>query len=212
MLGLGASWFSAGSGCAPRRNAEQAPESQGDPNLPPYEGPLVDPSQIPGDFAWEQRVSAFHGERKGAFDAVLQKDGGELLVLGLTPFRTRGFSLRQKGREFTYEQFVPFDLPFSPEAVLIDIHRAFFFELAGPFPEKGTRQHTYRNESIVDTFSGGRLMTREFSRVSGSDGKLLVEYTDPGYAPLTPPRTTRLDNRAYGYRLEVETSSITDLR
>jgi hypothetical protein len=188
----------------PAKTGDEASPSQ----LPPYRGPLVPPEEIAADFVWQQRVSAFHGDSKGAFDAVVQKSGLELLVLGLSPFKTRGFALTQRGTSYEYEQFVPFDLPFSPEAVLFDIHRAFFFGLSGPFPDSGTRTSRFEGEAITDTFEHKHLVRRLFSPVSGTREDLVVTYDPPGYAPLTPPAMTKLENRAYEYRLEVETSSI----
>lgn len=204
LLLLGASLPMACRSHAPTKTPKESESNE----LGPYRGPLVPPEDIPTDFVWQQRVSAFFGETKGAFDAILQKTGEELLVLGLTPFKTRGFALEQRGQTYEYEQFVPFDLPFSPEAVLYDIHRAFFFELEGPFPSSGSRASSFEDETIVDTFADGKLIRRVFSSVSGTNEKLLVDYAAPGYAPLRPPSMTKLDNRAYGYRLEVETFSI----
>jgi hypothetical protein len=63
----------------------------------------------------------------------------------------------------------------------------------------------------MDEFRSGRLVRRTFSSISGTDGNLLVTYQLPGYAWLTPPATTSLDNRAYGYRLQIETSSVDPL-
>lgn len=177
------------------------------PGLAEYRGPLVDPRKIPGDFMWQQRVSALHGETKGAFDAVVQKKAGELLVLGLTPMNTRGFSLTQRGSEIEYKQFVPFDLPFSPASVLYDIHRAFFYNLLSAFPTSGTRHSTFEAERLTDEFSQGRLLRRVFENVSGSEEDLTIEYAPVGYSLGMPPEITTIDNRAYGYRLRVETTS-----
>lgn len=176
--------------------------------LPEYRGPLVDPVEMRRDFMWQQRVSALHGDRKGAFDAVVQKQGPELLVLGLTPMKTRGFSLTQKGTNIEYKQFVPFELPFAPASVLYDIHRAFFYNLLAPFPEEGVIESRFDDESIRDQFSNGHLERRTFFRVSGTQEDLVIEYSGEGYAETTPPRVTTIDNRAYGYRLIVETTSV----
>jgi hypothetical protein len=191
-------------GCSPR----PAPTPRA---LPPYTGPLVDPLHIPGSFLWEQRVTAYHDERSGGFDAVIQKQGDQLLVLGLTPMGTRGFSIRQQGQQFSYEQFVPFKLPFSPEAVLIDIHRAFFFALIERFPHQGTRVSSFKNERVRDVFLKNHLISRTFERVSGTSGQLTVSYSDKGYLGGSPPNLTSLHNEAYGYRLTVETRTTQEL-
>lgn len=192
-------------GCAASREKE-ARETASPPGE--YRGPLVDPKKIPGNFMWQQRVSATHGGRKGAFDAVVQKNDGELLVLGLTPMNTRGFSLTQRGTEFEYKQFVPFELPFSPASVLYDIHRAFFYNLLEDFPASGTRHSAFAGEALSDEFSQGRLMTRLFENVSGTAEHLKIEYSLPGYCQGVPPRITSIDNRAFGYQLQVKTTSV----
>lgn len=188
----------AGTGREPQQ-ASGAPEE--------YRGPLVDPREIPGDFMWQQRVSATHGAKKGAFDAVVQKTGEELLVLGLTPMKTRGFSLTQRGTRIEYKQFVPFELPFTPSSVLYDIHRAFFYNLLGDFPTSGRRHSAFDGERLTDEFSEGRLMTRLFENVSGSTKDLTITYTPSGYVQGVPPAITTIDNRAYGYQLRVQTTS-----
>jgi hypothetical protein len=176
-----------------------------------YRGPLVDPAEIPGDFLWEQRVSASHGQNKGAFDAVLQKRGAELLILGLTPMKTRGFTITQRGTDFEYKQFVPFELPFSPASVLYDVHRCFFFELLDGFPTSGSRKSTLEREVLTDDFMGGRLQRRTFENVADSGEQLTVRYGPPGYALGAPPRTVTLVNAAYGYQLTVTTTAVHQL-
>lgn len=200
----GTIFFTALASCA---GSSQKRPNSASPARGAYRGPLVDPREIPGDFLWQQRVSATHGENRGAFDAVLQKKGAELLVLGLTPMNTRGFSLLQKGTSVEYKQFVPFELPFAPASVLYDIHRAFFYKLLGPFPGEGQRRASFENEQITDQFRAGRLVRRRFENVSDSGGELIIEYTPSGYALGSPPPLTAIENRAYGYHLRVETSS-----
>ena len=181
---------------------KEAPQARAE-----YRGPLVDPATIPGDFLWEQRVSAIHGEKKGAFDAVLQKRGAELLILGLTPMKTRGFALTQRNAEFEYKQFVPFELPFSPASILYDVHRCFFYELLGSFPSSGVRQGSFEQERLVDEFEGGHLIRRVFENVSDTSASITIEYSPPGYFQGVPPRTVSLKNGGYGYQLTVTTST-----
>jgi len=192
------------SACSTSKPKAQTPKKE----RPPYRGPLVRPENIPGDFLWQQRVSAKHADKSGAFDAVLQKQGAELLVLGLTPFGTRGFSLKQKGTHFEYEQYVPFELPFSPEAVLIDIHRTFFYALdEEALPNSGKREGSWESEALVDEFRKSRLVSRRYENVSGLSQPIEIAYSGTGYAPFEPPKKVTIKNRAYAYTLTVETES-----
>ncbi len=193
------------SSCARRTSADAKDAADG---RPVYRGPLVDPAEIPFDFMWQQRVAALHGDKGGAFDAVVQKRGAELLVLGLTPMKTRGFSLTQRGSDIEYEQFVPFELPFAPVSVLYDIHRAFFFELLVPFPEGGLRHTEFEAERVTDEFSRGHLKRRTFENVSNTEGSIVIEYSGDGFELPLPPPVTKLRNDAYGYSLEVETMGV----
>lgn len=203
LLGLSLSTLTS---CASSNSKPKKPDSPS--TRPPYRGPLVRPEEIPGDFLWQQRVSARHLDQEGAFNAVLQKQGRELLVLGLTPFGTRAFSLTQTGKKFKYKQYVPFELPFSPEAVLIDIHRTFFFGLElGALPSSGQRASTWEGESMTDTFHGGHLIKRRFDNVSGVEKSILIAYSGRGYLPFEPSEKVVINNQAYGYTLTVETES-----
>ncbi len=192
-------------GCHTPNQPKEAGTSS--PSLPPYRGPLLEPASIPFDFLWQQRVTATHGERSGGFSAVVQKQGNQLLVLGLTPMKTRGFLLTQQALQIEYEQYVPFDLPFEPKSVLYDIHRAFFYGLLDGFPQQAIRASRFEDETIKDEFERGRLTRRTFDNVSSTGKRLLVEYQPDGYQLGQPPKTTLIDNRAYGYRLKVETLS-----
>lgn len=195
--------------CRPLQSAKKGEHTERARN---YKGPLVDPALIPFDFLWEQRVTAHRGESKGSFDAVVQKRGPELLVLGLTPMNTRAFSLTQRGTEYRYEQFVPFRVPFPPQSVLFDIHRAFFYELLEDFPKSGTRERSFADERIVDEFRAHTLVRRTFENVSGTNDKLVIEYSPTGYAgaappEIVPPDIVDIENFGFGYRLRVETQA-----
>lgn len=193
-------------GC--RKTAETSPKNATSKVAPPeYSGPLVDPATISSNFVWQQRVTARHGKTKGSFDAVLQKEGPELLVLGLTPFQTRAFALTQRGTTYKYEQFVPFPLPFSPQSVLIDIHRAFFFALNGTLPTSGTRSTPYKQETVIDSFADGLLQSRRYDNLMNTKKALVITYASPGYAAYQAPPLTVLTNIAYGYELRVETTA-----
>lgn len=191
------------SGACARRYPIHSPEGAPDPNA--YSGPMTPPEKIPWNFLWQQRVFAQHGDAKGSFNAVVQKRGAELLVLGLTPFQTRGFSLTQRGVDFEYEQYVPFDLPFSPGSVLIDLHRAFFFGLLGDIPREGKRVLNWQREMVTDLYKNQKLMAREYLHVGRPGGRIAIDYGSDGYSPGTPSNLVVLDNQAYGYRLRVET-------
>ncbi len=196
--------LSAPLGCASneKTTSQKAPHTK----LPNYRGPRVAPNEISSDFMWQQRITARHAQSTTSFDAIVQKRKNQLLIVGLTPFNSRAFLIEQNGLQFKFEKFVPFDLPFAPEAILIDIHRCFFHLLVNNLPESGKRAGQWGEENIVDFFKGGALIKRTYLNVSGTGSALVVTYPG-GYTPFTPPPITILHNRAYGYQLKIETIS-----
>src|SRR3954470_380207 len=94
------------------------------PAGPPSPGILPPPDAIPGTFTVRQKIVARSTHGNGGFEAVLQKQPGRLTLLGLTPYGTRAFLLEQSatgGVKLT--SYVPRQLPFSPDFILMDIHR-----------------------------------------------------------------------------------------
>jgi hypothetical protein len=174
-----------------------------------YTGPLRAPSTLGPDFLDRQRIVASYGDRELQFDAVVQKKGDELTLLGLTPFGTRAFVVRQTGTGVFFQSFVPQSLPFPPRYILIDIHRVFFGRAPGaPIPADGERETVSEGESVVERWKGGRLLRRVFRRVDGNPpGDIVVEYDGGFEAGGPPPARVMFRNGWYGYRLDIMTQS-----
>ncbi len=185
----------------------------GAPSKPPdrpYGGSLISPSVYPGDFIDRQKIVALYGDRSLRFDAVLQKRGNELTLLGLTPFGSRAFVIRQTGTGVSFESFVPQTFPFPPRYILVDVHRVFFawvLEHDAP-PVDGMLEATREDEVVTEHWQGGRLLRRTFRRVDGNpQGQIVVDY-DPGMARHgAPPSHVAFANGWYGYRLDIVTVS-----
>jgi hypothetical protein len=188
------------------------PPPAASPEMTAYQGPLFDPAQAPADFLDRQKVVATYGDVSRSFDAVLQKRGDELTLLGLTPFGTRAFVLTQKGADVSFQTFVGDTVPFPPRYMLIDVQRVFFAPagLAGPAPDgDGTRQVTRDGEVVTEAWHAGRLVQRTFVRSdSRPPGAISVDYEGGGMAQDgTPPRLVVFTNGWYGYRLDITTVS-----
>jgi hypothetical protein len=118
--------------------AAQSPTSRTGPTTCDYPTQLSLPSSWPRDFLWRQHLVAAYRGQTHAFDAVLQKRGDELLLIGLTPFGTKAFVMQQAGREVRVTSLsVPMELPFPPRDVFNDISRAYG-QGAGAFRRPGT--------------------------------------------------------------------------
>jgi len=176
----------------------------------PYGGSLISPSAYPGDFIDRQKIEARYGDRSLRFDAVLQKRGNELTLLGLTPLGSRAFVIRQTGADVSFESFVPQTFPFPPRYILVDVHRVFFAwvrEDDTPSVD-GVVEAVREGEIVTERWRGGRLLRRTFRRVDGNpQGEIIVDY-DPGMPRYgEPPAHVTFTNGWYGYRLEIVTTS-----
>ncbi len=191
-------------GCHPPRGAMP----MGDHDYP---GELVPTSEMVGEFVLQQRIHAHFGGREGGFEAVLQRQGGALTLVGMTPFHTRAFVMVQRGVQTEFTSQLPEAMPFPPRAMLLDAHRVLFMAL-GPAPmSDGEHRGQRAGEEIREVWSGGRLRERHFRRLDGHPaGSIDVEY-EGGMEGRVVPRTVRLRNGWYGYELTITTLSQTDL-
>lgn len=194
------------SACASPRPTPVAPLREA--GLPP----LRPASDLPGELVWRQKVSASWRDRargmhlqNAQFEAVLQKRGAELLLLGLSPLGRPGFELRLRGRALSVENRTGQPLPFSPRHIIDDIQRAFF-----PWLDRetggldGNRRGFAHGWYVAELQRGGRLRARRFAR--GADRPVAVEVRYDGWtAPNAPPRHVVLVNHEHGYRIAVET-------
>lgn len=175
-----------------------------------YPGALHPPSALGPDFMWRQRLTARFGDREESFEAVLQKVGDELVLLGLTPFGSKAFVLRQAGGETELTSFVDREMPFPARFVLIDVHRVYV-ALAPDAPPEGEHRFERDGEEVVEVRRAGRLIERRFRRLDGQPpGVITVRYqrwSDDGLDPLE----VELDNGWFGYRLSVSTVERTAL-
>lgn len=175
------------------------------PPLRAYPGTLRRTSEIPGAFLMRQRVVAHYPGRDLSFDAVLQKQGDTLTLLGLTPFGTRAFVMQQRGVEVTFHATLPMELPFPPRNMLLDIHRTFFGPDRRPAPVDGERAFVADGEEVRETWRAGRLRTRSYRRLDGDPpGLIEVNYGD-GMLGRAAPRVIELRNGWFGYALTITT-------
>ena len=167
-----------------------------------YPWTLRPPTELPFDFMWRQSITARFGDRSERFDAVLQKQGDALTLLGLGPGNIKAFVLRQRGETVAFESFMDRGLAFPPRFVLIDVQRAYF--PVGVAPVGDGEVVTVRDgEEVTERFAGGQLRERRFRRFDGQpDG--LIRITYEGWEGGAP-RRVHLDNGWFGYRLEIET-------
>lgn len=180
----------------------------GAPRTPPeYPGVLAAPAALGADFLARQQVVATYRGRDASFQAVLQKRGDELTLIGLTPFGTRAFLLQQRGAATTFTSYTDRALPFPPRYILLDIHRVLFMGLGGAPRPDGEHTATRHGEVVTERWAGGRLHERRFRRASGAPAGAIVVRYEGGMEGDVPPRRVTLDNGWFGYALTITTLS-----
>jgi hypothetical protein len=173
-----------------------------------YPGALHPPNALGPDFLIRQRIDATFGDREIGFDAVVQKVGDKLTLLGLTPFGSRAFLLEQTGTEVRFERYVDRDLPFPPKYILFDLQRTLYVEGARA---DGTHALETDDERTTEIWKGGLLHERRVSRKDGKpSGELAIRY-EGGLAPAAPPPVMHFHNGWFGYDLEIRTLEVRKL-
>lgn len=174
-----------------------------------YPGELLPPAALGTDLLWQQRVTASWGESdERGFDAAVQKQGDELLVVGFSPLGQAGFVLKLRDGLVAFENKTDMELPFPPRYVLLDVQRTFYPWLPhDDVPADGERTAVVGAEHIVEVHRVGRLVERRFTRLDGVPaGTITVRYEwSDGDAGRIAPRRAVLDNGWFGYRMTVDT-------
>ena len=170
---------------------------------------LVPPRDTMQDFFIRQRVQAKFGERKVSFDSVIEKIQDKFTIVGMTPFGTRAFVLKQDGNDVHFKSYIGRKLPFSPERILLEFHRAFM-QGSGVSSGLSDGMHRFANgeQLIEEIWANGRLLKRLFyGATDDSQNALLTEVVfESGKLPgkFTSPFIT-LRNHQYGYTMRIKT-------
>lgn len=160
------------------------------------------PADRPGDFQWRQTVAVRYGEEDPrSFDAVLEKTGNELRLVGITPLGTVTFLAEARDTTVRFENRTGRALPFDGSHILLDVQRVFFPWLDGPFVNghrEGIRDALAIRERAVD----GQLVERSFSDAEGPVAT--VRYLEPG----DPAPVAELIGHRFGYVLSLRTERV----
>jgi hypothetical protein len=141
------------------------------PQLADCPGSLRSTEELEGDWVVHERLRVRAPEVDEGYALVLQKTGPKLVLVGLTAFGAKAFSVTQIGSQVWTESYLGRALAVPPENVLRDVHRAHFLTSEAPGFE-------------------GRTVTRD------PDGAVHIASASCGYqatlAPVSvaPPRVT----------------------
>lgn len=191
------------AGCAGSKAARHAPP-------PVDQASLVDMGQVSWNFVWRQSITAEYSRpnsskrETASFEAVLQKQGETLTMVGLTPFGSRAFVAHQTGRVVKLDEVqAGQQLPFPPEFIFLDVNHCFFVGLSTTAAADGWHNQQLGGETIADQWQSGRLLQRVF-RSGSSTSPITIRYGG-GFIPGTAPTDVELVNGRFNYRLTIKT-------
>lgn len=182
----------------------------GEASGPGYPGELIPTAQMGRDFIARQKLQGSFEEHEFAFDAVLQLHEGTLTVLGLTPFGTKAFVLTQTGAEVEFQALIEREIPFPPEYMMQDVHRAWLWHARLPWgdapPDEPSPSVEVAGERVTEQWGENGLVRRSFARLDGRpEGEIRIDYIG-GHRSGRPAKQVILDNGWFGYRLEIRTT------
>jgi len=104
--------------------------------IPDCPGEIYSTHQIPGSFAAREQVTVTAENLEFPFELVVQKNGDELVLIGLSPLGAKLFSVVQIGSEPSVDALPAAVLPIPPLNVLRDLHRLRFAPESQPASDR----------------------------------------------------------------------------
>lgn len=177
-----------------------------------YPGVLPDPRTLAHPDFMVRQTLTIKTRRDGKvveaeLDAVLQKQGDTLLIVGFGPLNAKAFTLTQLGDRIEFAQFMGPELPFSPRNIVVDVHRVYFKRLPPPTEASysGVHRGELDGETVEETWRDGQLRGSVFTRPGDKKlvGAVRVER-GPGCTPAhCEPESATLSNEWFGYTLSI---------
>jgi hypothetical protein len=197
------------AGCAARTRPPPVPPSAEPAALEPLATRLLPAETLPGDLLLQQHVTIRWRDREESFDAVLQKSGRQLLLLGLGPMNTVGFSLALEDRRVAFVNQSGREMPFDPEHILADVQRIFYPWIEDdPLCTNCERHAARAGLDIRERIGPRHLEERQFAIDGRPDrGEVVVHYDEWLEGGRAPTRAT-LDNGWFGYQISIDSVEV----
>jgi hypothetical protein len=173
---------------------------------------LVPSQQIAREQLMRQRLHYRFQEQEGSLQSVVQVLCGEVVVIGLSPIGTRLFTIRQSGLAVSVQPASSVDWPFSPERILLDVHRTFFYPLADAPMRDGAQTRQVAGLQVIDEWKDGRLLERHIEAKDSDPPRSVTIHYEGGWAGEGPPPRIVLRDEGIGYEIEVESLEHRELR
>lgn len=195
-------------GACPRERPPAGSPDGGPPtNLTEASYPGALATALPGpDFLARQRLDGKIRDRTIHGEAVVQKQGETLTLIGLTPFGTKAFVAQQRGGAVESKVMAPEGkLPFPPRFMLLDVNRVLYLGLPGAPLADGTHSGTVGEERVSELWKDGALLERRFSRSDGRPAGEIVITFEGGMRGGKLPARIRFVNGWFGYSIVIDT-------
>jgi hypothetical protein len=176
----------------------------------PFAHSLLPVSDLGPDLLMRQRVTIAWRDREERFEAVLQKRGDVLLLLGLGPMNAVGFVLTLDDRGVEFENRTDRAVPFDPERILADVQRVFYPWLGDASTCLECERRTIREGiEVVERIGASGLVERRFTPIDPPQSpSIVVVYQQPWLEDGLIPALAVLRNDSAGYELTVVTDSV----
>ncbi|MEO1935080.1 MAG: DUF3261 domain-containing protein, partial [Myxococcales bacterium] len=158
---------------------------------------IASANDLPDGLLLRARLRIRVAGHDAAFQVVAQKMSEELIVVGITPYGTRLFELRQRDRRYTVEPEAPEELRIVASYALDALYRAYWIEPPGEatsWDRNGERVSESRSEG------GGSREYRQTGWGTGF-GSVTIVYDDAAGFPGA--RGAKVENPWCGYRATI---------
>ncbi len=140
---------------------------------------LLPSQQIAETFRLRQRFLIRLGDESHRVDTVAERRGESFVVVGFTPFGTRGFVLTQTGTDISLDDRIGRRMGLRPLLLLDAIHRSYLMAPEGGLPPDGVTVWLREGESITDAWANGVLRSRVFRAADGERaGSVSIFFSD----------------------------------
>jgi hypothetical protein len=107
-------------GCAWLQRSAELPAST------PMSYPLQTPGSYGGAFSGQHLLEGEYEGRRMQLQTYVEIDADQIVIIGLTPWQTRAFTIQYDGQQLDFENLTHRDMPFPPALILSDVQQVLW--------------------------------------------------------------------------------------
>jgi hypothetical protein len=153
------------------------------PASAPTSYPLQTPGSYGGTFSGQQLLEGEYKGRRIQLQTYVEIDANQMVIVGLTPWQTRAFTIQYDGQQLDFDDLTHRDLPFPPALILSDVQQVLWPALPDTAQWRVEDEVQPRQRRV---YFQDQLVTR-------------VQYDGPSALP----HHVTLWNFRYGYQLKI---------